>query len=145
GKWSKGSCRLFLNIKKGFKFFSNGINGFVGVEDVANAMTRFGLGSLKNKRFLMVSENMSYKDLFNLMAKSMDVNPPKYEIKRAYLPWLKFPIWLMSKLNSSSSLSVETLKTSLKKHSYNNAAIKKEGFEFEPIESVIANTAKFLN
>ena len=73
GKWNKGSCRLFYNIKNGFKLYTKGINGFVGVNDVAEAMTGLGMSALKNKRFLMVSENLSYQQLFEMMATALRV------------------------------------------------------------------------
>lgn len=145
GDWNKGSCKLFSNIKNGFKLYTNGVNGFVGVEDVARAMIRFGFSDIRNRRFLMISENLSYKELFGMMAASMKVKAPSIEIKRSYLPWLKVPVWLNSKLSSSSSLSVETLRTSLKRHRYSHALIKKEGFEFTPISEVVEKTSSFLN
>ncbi len=144
GKWSKGSCKLFSNIQKGFSFYTNGVNGFVGVEDVAKAMIQFGFSDLKNKRFLMVSENLSYKTLFNLMAESLKVKAPSLELKPQYLPLLKFPVWLYSKLNSSATISIETLKTSLKRHQYDNKAIIEQGFTFEPIASIVQRTSKLL-
>lgn len=145
GNWSKGSCKLFSNIKNGFSFYTNGVNGFVGVEDVAAAMVKFGFSDLKNRRFLMVSENLSYKSLFQMMADSFKVKAPGIELKPKYLPWLKIPVWLYSKVVGSGTVSIETLKTSLKRHRYDHSAIIQEGFIFEPISSVIARTSKFLN
>lgn len=142
GKWSKGSCRLFYNIKNGFKLFTKGINGFVGVTDVAEAMTGLGMSDVKNKRFLMVSENLSYQQLFEMMASALKVKAPSIEIKPAYLLWLKWPVKLYTALNPSSTISYETLKTSLKQHHYDSSALQKEGFNFTPIKVVVEATAK---
>lgn len=142
GKWDKGSCRLFYNVKNGFKFYTQGVNGFIGVEDLVRAMVEFGMGDIKNKRFLMVAENLSYQNLFNSIAAQLGVKAPSIEIKPAYLPWLKLPIAIYSKLKSSASVSPETLKTSIKKHRYGNSAILSTGFKFTPIEQVIADTVK---
>jgi len=38
GFWDKGSSSMFTNIFRGLKFYSNGVTGFVSVEDVSAAM-----------------------------------------------------------------------------------------------------------
>ncbi len=144
GQWDKGASRLFSNIKKGFKFYTNGINGFVGVEDVAEVLATVGLSEIKNKRFLMVAENLSYKTLFDWMAKALKVNPPTIELKASYLPWLKWPIKLYSALVPKTNISYETLKTSVKQHRYNNSSIQAIGFKFTPIEVVVNQTSQLL-
>ena len=144
GKWNKGSCRLFYNIKNGFKLYTKGINGFVGVNDVAEAMTGLGMSELKNKRFLMVSENLSYQQLFEMMATALKVKAPSIEIKPAYLLWLKWPVKLYTALNPSSTISYETLKTSLKQHRYDSSALQKVGFKFTPVQQVVKDTAAHL-
>lgn len=144
GKWEKGSCRLFFNIKNGFKLYTQGINGFVGVRDLAEAMTGLGMTDLKNKRFLMVSENISYKQLFEWIAEALKVKAPSIEIKPSYLIWLKWPIKLYAWLNPKSTISYETLKTSLKKNYYDSKAIKDAGFTFTPIQQVVKDTATHL-
>lgn len=143
GKWSKGSCRLFYNIKNGFKLFTKGINGFVGVTDVAEAMTGLGMTEIKNKRFLMVSENLSYQQLFEMMASALKVKAPSIEIKPSYLLWLKWPIKIFAWLNPKSTISYETLKTSLKQHYYDSSAIQKEGFQFTPVKEVVEETVRY--
>lgn len=144
GKWDKGSCKLFMNVKNGFKFHTQGINGFVGVKDVCKAMIQFGYGELKNSRFLLVSENITYKHLFDLIAKNLKVRPPSLELKPSYLSWLKIPVWIYTRLVQNSSVSLETLKTSLKRHRYDNSAIQALGFEFQPIDQVIEETCHYL-
>ena len=37
GDWHQSSCAIFKNAYKGFAWYTKGINGFVGVEDVAEA------------------------------------------------------------------------------------------------------------
>jgi nucleoside-diphosphate-sugar epimerase len=144
GKWDKGSCRLFYNIKNGFKLYTQGVNGFVGVIDVAEAMTGMGMSEVKNKRFLMVAENMSYKQLFDLIANALKVKAPSIEIKPSYLFWMKWPVKIYTRLNPKSTISFETLKTSLKKNYYDSKAIKDAGFTFTPIQQVVKDTAAHL-
>lgn len=145
GQWDKGASRLFNNIKNGFKFYTNGINGFVGVEDVAEVLASIGLSDIKNKRFLMVAENLSYKSLFEMMAHALKSKEPSIELKPSYLFWLKWPVKIYAALVSSSSISYETLKTSVKKHRYSNKAITDSGFRFTPIQKVIEETVKLMN
>jgi nucleoside-diphosphate-sugar epimerase len=144
GDWSKGSCKLFLNIKNGFRFYTRGVNGFVWVKDVAKTMMELCFSDINAKRFLVVSENISYKQLFEGIAKNLNVKAPSIEIKLSYIPWLKWPLKVYSWYNRKTNLSAETLKTSVKQHRYSNDAIIKTGFVFTPLEEVIEHTCRDL-
>lgn len=137
GRWDKGSCKLFENVHKGFKFYTKGVNGFIGAKDVANTMISLAESNIVGERFLLVSENRSYQDLFNAMAKYMGEKPPTIEIKPGYKKWLKWPLKLYKLFNPAATITAETLNTSIKEHRYSNEKIRKAGFEFTPIESVV--------
>lgn len=140
GDSSKGSSRLFTTIKKGFKFFTKGINGFVGVKDVSRIMVDLAFSEVKNERFVLVSENLSYQKLFSLMAKGFNTKEPSIEIKPQYLVWIKWIFKINALLNPKTNLSVETLQTSLKVHEYDNSKIKSLGYKLTPISEVVAET-----
>jgi hypothetical protein len=106
-------------------------------------MTGLGMTEIKNKRFLMVSENLSYQQLFEMIASALKVKAPSIEIKPSYLLWLKWPIKIFAWLNPKSTISYETLKTSLKQHYYDSSAIQKEGFQFTPVKEVVEETVRY--
>lgn len=137
GKWDKGSCKLFDNVNKGFRFYTKGVNGFVGASDVARTMIGLAENGIVGERFLLVSENISYQDLFSMMAKCMGTKPPAIEIKPGYKKWLKWPLRLYRLLNPNATITTETLNTSVKEHRYSNDKIRKAGFLFTPIAKVV--------
>ncbi|MEZ4805406.1 MAG: SDR family oxidoreductase [Bacteroidia bacterium] len=138
GDWSKGSCRLFYNVFKGLKFYTKGVNGFVGVEDVSKGMLELANSRITNERFLFISENISYEDLFSRMASRFNIKGPSILVKEIYLPFISWILKLYSLANSSSNLSPETLRTSVKKFKYSNTKIKESiGYEFESIDTVL--------
>jgi len=76
GLWNKGTCRLFSLVDKGLKFYTQGVNGYVDAEDVAEVMMRLTQGDFQNDRYILVSENISYKELLTMIADSMGKKSP---------------------------------------------------------------------
>jgi len=76
GDWNSGSCRLFKQIHQGFPWYTEGINGFVDVRDVAQA-TRLALESTTSEqRYILCAENWSFRDLQQAMADGFGVKGP---------------------------------------------------------------------
>jgi dihydroflavonol-4-reductase len=143
GKWDKGSCKLFNNIAKGFHFYTMGMNGFVGVKDVAEAMISLAQGEVSGQRFLLVSENRTYKDIFGMIAAGLGKKPPGIEIRKSHAKWLKWPLKVYQSINRGSTVTAETMKTSVKEYRYDSTKIQKAiGFRFTPIEEVIREVCK---
>ena len=94
GDWSTGSCALFKQIHDGFPWYTNGINGFVDVRDVAKA-TRLALeSSITEQRYLICAENWTFRDLQQAMADGFGVNGPRREAT----PFLLGLAWRLSVL-----------------------------------------------
>jgi len=74
----QSSAAFFETIHKGMKFYTNGINGFVDVIDVVKAMIFLMGGDISGERFIISGINLSYKDLFNKIAKKSGISPPKW-------------------------------------------------------------------
>ncbi|HEY1047659.1 MAG TPA: hypothetical protein VGF79_14545, partial [Bacteroidia bacterium] len=136
------SCRLFQNVYNGFKFVTEGINGFVDVRDVARFMVEKGRSDIRNKRFLLVSENMTYKNLFDQIANGLQVKAPSILVKPIHVKSFGWLVKLYGFLNPTSSISFETLKTSVKEHTYQNQAALSTGFVFTPVAETIERTCK---
>ncbi|KRP28965.1 MAG: NAD-dependent epimerase, partial [Cryomorphaceae bacterium BACL22 MAG-120619-bin32] len=63
GFGDSGSGKLFSQVYQGFPFFTEGITGFVSVKDVVKAMILLMNGTTANERFILVSENKSFKEV----------------------------------------------------------------------------------
>jgi len=121
GNWSAGSPQVFQTMWKGLKFYTSGTNGFVDVNDVAKAMIILMEGNFHNERFILNSENVSYKDFFGWMADAMKLPKPKYKAG----PFLSGLSWRALKVltfftGKRSSITKETAETANQKYQYSN-------------------------
>ena len=98
-KNGNSSSSIFHNIKNGFPFYSNGINGFVGAVDVAKIIVRIANSDIAEQRFVLNAGNTSYKELFKQIAKQLGKREPRIEVKH-WMKWITLPIaWLWSKIS----------------------------------------------
>ncbi len=97
GFWNKGSSSLFSKVKNGFPFYTEGVTGFVDVIDVVQIMQKLMLSEIKNERFVLVSENISYKDLFFQIADALKVKRPALRVSKT---WSEI-IWRFDKVKST--------------------------------------------
>ena len=94
GDWNSGSCGLFKQIHDGFPWYTEGINGFVDVRDVATA-TRLALESAETEqRYLICAENWTFRDVQQTMANGFGVKGPT----RKATPFLLGLAWRLSAL-----------------------------------------------
>ncbi|NVN93854.1 MAG: NAD-dependent epimerase/dehydratase family protein [Bacteroidetes bacterium] len=142
GNWESGSSKIFQTMWKGTKFYTNGVNGFIDVRDVAKAMVKLMNSSIENQRYILSSENLSYKELFTRIMTAFGKKPPQF---KASLFLLNFA-WRFEKLkstifNSKPMITKETVNTSQNKYLYSSAKIKQElSFDFTPINQSIVET-----
>lgn len=92
GDYKKSSTTVFNRVWKGLPFYPKGTNGFVGVKDVSNACITLMESKIKNKRFVLNTNNLTYKSFFTSVAKSIGKSPAT---RSASLGLLK-TIWILS-------------------------------------------------
>ena len=85
----EGSSLFIQNIKNGQLFYTLGKLGIVAVEDVVKAMTALMKSSISGERFILVAEDVTYKELFDSIADNLasrtsvnKVKKPKYMVKK---------------------------------------------------------------
>jgi len=147
GFWNSGSGQMFKNIYKSFKFYTTGVTGFVGVNDVAKAMIALTESNLNLERYILVSENLSFKQIFDFIAEALKVKKPSIKITK----WFAAVVWrldyLKSLLTNKPPLFTKESAISSQLKTYYNAAKIMEAieFKFKPINEVIKKTAnKFI-
>ena len=144
GAWNKGTCRLFFNIAKGQKFYTQGVNGYVGVKDVVNIMVSLAESDIHAERFLLVSENISFKSLFDMMSKHLQAPYTSIELKKGIYKWIKPLVYLYSYLSPKVSITPETIAKSLEKTEFSHNKIKQAlKYEFQPLEEVIKESSEW--
>ena len=144
GFWSSGSGKLFSQVYKGLRFYTEGITGFVSVQDVVKPMILLMNSKVKNERFILVSENKSFKEVFFLIADSFVKKRPSKKIK----PWQTNLFWrfawgfskisgkqpLLSKYSAKSAHSISRYSSEKTQNTLN--------FEFQNIGESIKNISK---
>lgn len=140
GYWrSGGSSSLVRQVYKGFPYYATGFTGYVDVWDVVIVMTKLMESPIKNDRFILVSENLSFKDFNEKVAKALGVASAKKEATKLILElgwrldWLRHTL-----LGKRRKLSKQLAKTARTVTLYDASKLKNAlDFEFRPIEESI--------
>lgn len=139
GDWLTGSSSLFGKIAGGFKFYSEGINAYVDVRDVASVMIRVMDSDILGERFVLMSENRSYREVFQMIANALGVKAPFINAK----PWMGAIVWRLEKVRSwitgkRPMVTPDTVHTSFQDNFYNNQKVKEAlGYQFRKLEDTV--------
>jgi nucleoside-diphosphate-sugar epimerase len=147
GYWrSGGSGSLISQIYKGIPYYTTGVSSYVDILDVINAMTRLMDSAIKNERFILVSEHLSFHDFQTRVAKALKVEPAKKEASKLVLELGWRLDWLNHKLRGKRRrLSKQLAKTVRTKRYFDNSKIKQAlNFEFTPIEDSIQKVSRYF-
>ncbi|MDM1345478.1 NAD-dependent epimerase/dehydratase family protein [Myroides marinus] len=135
----EGSGAFFQKVKKDFPFYTKGIAGIVGVNDVVNAMCMLMNSEVKNERFALVSDNISYQELINYIADLMGKKHPSIKVSRtsSVLAW-KLDDFVSLITRKKRSFTRSLAQASHSKYVYDCSKIKNTiSFEFEHYQSFL--------
>ncbi|HQF48707.1 MAG TPA: NAD-dependent epimerase, partial [Flavobacterium alvei] len=125
GFWEQGSGLLFKKVEKGLLFFTKGSTGIIAVTDVVKIMIQLMDSDVKNERFTLIAENITFQDLLNSIADSLKVKRPTIHAT-PFLVNIAYKIdWFLSNvLRQKRKLDRATAKASYTENHYSNAKIK---------------------
>ncbi len=143
GFWNTGSGSLFTRAAKGVKYYTTGATGFIDVRDVASSMIRLMESDISEERFILNAENLSYKDLFTIVAGAMGAKEPTKQATRKMLGFISALEYFVSRLGlKKRELTKDVVRAGFSKSKYANKKIKNlTGVEFTPIKTSIQETA----
>ncbi|HWJ90479.1 MAG TPA: NAD-dependent epimerase/dehydratase family protein [Flavisolibacter sp.] len=140
GDWHRSSCAIFRNAYKEFPWYTNGVNGFVGVEDVAEAAVQILNAQAQHQKYIVNAENWSFKQLFQTIAEGFQKRPPHKEATKM----MGEVAWRLEGLRSMIAgsqplLTRETAKVAQSKTSFDNRNLLRAlpGFAYTPLRTVI--------
>lgn len=149
GFWrSGGSGSLITQIHKGFPYYTKGTTAYVDIDDVINAMIQLMKSDIKNESFIVISENISFKDFQMKVAKVLGVKPAQKEANKLLLQLGWRLDWLNHVLRGKRrKLSRQMSKTATTRTKYDASKLKNAlNFEFIPLDESIDSVANyFLN
>lgn len=134
-----GSMAIFHFIKKGLPFYTNGSTGFVSVKDVAKIMIALLQTNTVNERYILVSENLEFKDVFCQIADRLQLNRPSIRMSKSLTKKIFFIYSLCNKIFFQKQIfSKMLLQSVFEKNKYNSdKIIKTLKFKFESINFCI--------
>lgn len=138
--WNSGSSGLFKSAYDEFPWYTNGMSGFVDVQDVVSAMVLLMDSNVHSERFILSGANLTYKEVFTMMARGFQKRPPHLKVTRL----LSAIVWRWEALKAVFSgkeplLTRETARTAMAKVQYDNRKINRYllNFEYTPITETI--------
>jgi nucleoside-diphosphate-sugar epimerase len=141
--WQKTTGRFFINASRNFPFYTEGSNSFVYVEDVCKAMFLLAESAINSERFLVVGENMQWRDFMNTVSDAMGKKRPFIEVT----PWIAGMAWrtlgvLAFLIGKRPMVTKESARSSLQKIMFSSNKLKAAlNFEFTPMQEAIKKTA----
>jgi len=145
GDWEKSSTNLFQLVYNEFPYYTSGETAWVDVKDVVKAMILLMHSDINNERFILSAGNFSFKEIFTLMAVSMNKKPPY----RFAATWLTELVWRLAFLKSILSgkvatITKETAHSAQQISNYDNSKFLKQfpDFNYENMEVTIDRIGK---
>lgn len=144
GFWERGSGSVFDKIYNGFKFYTEGVTGYVSVQDVVNSMKLLMNSDIQNERFILVSENLSFKKVFSNIAIALKKEAPSIRTTHFMSSIVWRVEWLRAFLTRKAPLlTKQSAKSILQKRFYSSKKIEDLlNFKFEPISKSIKNISE---
>jgi nucleoside-diphosphate-sugar epimerase len=147
GDWESGSSQIFKTAYDEFPWYTDGVNGFVDVRDVAAIMLQLMDSNISAERFIVSAANKTYQEIFNLIAAAFHKRQPHKKVT----PFIAKMVWRMEALKSRITgkdplLTKETAASALSQERYDNSKLQSylPHFNYRSIESTINETSRAL-
>jgi nucleoside-diphosphate-sugar epimerase len=145
GDWNESSCAIFKSVYNEFPWYSNGHNGFVDVSDVAMAIVALMESDITGQRYILNSDNWTFRQLFNTIADGFGKKQPHREAT----PFLSAVAWRLEKIKSLFSgkrplLTRESARVARSRTWFDNSKILRQlpDFRFTPLEKTIKHSCE---
>ncbi len=146
GFWRSSSGSLIKRIYKGLKYYTEGVSGYIDIHDVVQAMIQLMNSPIRNERYILVEDHMSFKDFAVKVAETLQVKPPhkkatNFKLQIAWrLDWLNY--FFKRKYRRLTKHNVRSITSN---SYYNTAKIKSAlSMRFKPIDKSITETCQYF-
>jgi nucleoside-diphosphate-sugar epimerase len=144
GQWHAGTPQMFKSVYHGLPAVPTGTTGFVDVRDVANIMIQLMDSDIAGERYILNSESLSYRQLFDQISQALGKQPPRFTVNKWQGMLVAYIDQFASRLvGANPRVQIEYARNFGKAYHYQNDKIKERlGFEFIPISQTIRETGK---
>jgi dihydroflavonol-4-reductase len=149
GDWTRGSAQIMTIANNEFPFYTKGVNGWVGVNDVVTIMAMLMASDIEGERFIVSEGNYPFREIFTIMAKALNKKPPTHFAS----PFVTGIVWRLYAVKSRITgappvITKETAGNAQGFSYYNNSKLLAAfpGFSYTHIAAAIADMARaFVN
>lgn len=145
GNWQQSSSNMFSKAYKGIRFYTDGVNGFVDVRDVAALMIKLMESDINKQRFILNAENAAFRHYFDLIHTAF--GKPKSSIKAG--KFLSGFAWRAEKIRhfltgATPLITKETARSAHKVSHFSNSKILSvfPDYQFITLEEAVKHTAQ---
>ena len=147
GDGTQSSSSLMQKVYEEFPWYTEGETGWVDAADVAKALKMLMFSEVKGERFVLCSENKSFKEVFTLMAKTMNKKAP-YRKASSFMVNMVWRIdWMKSRwFGKKPTLTRETARSACEKKAYSSDKLLKcfPDFSFQTLENSIQRSVAYF-
>lgn len=145
GDKNRSSGALLGKVESGLRFYPPGTNGFVDVRDVSKCMIRLVENRILKERFIIVSENLKFKEVLSEIARAFDKKPPSVEASPSLLKLAWKAMWIWEKISGKKAMVTrDSVRASPHDFYYDNSRVKEAtGIEFIPVKDAVKNAVAF--
>lgn len=139
--WEAGIAAFWGRVDKGLKFCPDGQSGFVDVRDVVSFIERMIGSEVSGERYILNADNLSHKEFFTRVARSMDRKPPYILIGK----WLAEVAWRVERakevlLGTTPLVTKASARAGTTHYEYDNRkSLGIDGFRYKTIDESIAD------
>jgi len=146
GFWDAGSASLFKTVYEGLRFYPTGINGFVDVRDVADASVSLLSSQVCNERLILNGENLSYKEVTQMMANAMGKRVPNVPMNWALRELALLQAKVLRFFGGKPQVITRGTLRNASQDCYYDAgkSVAKLNIKYRPISGTISETGKQL-
>lgn len=125
GFWNQSSGKLIETCYKGNPFYTNGSSATIDARDVASCMIQLTEKKEFSKRFVLIENNYSFKEILSQVHIALDKKVPSIEAGKFLLTLGKWAdSWRSFFTGKQQLITKETIIAGLDKNSYNNSRVK---------------------
>ena len=147
GDWESGSSGIFKSAYEAFPWYTDGVSGFVDVQDVVRAMVLLMEKDISAQRFILSGYNVPYRTIFTVAAQQFGKRPPHKKVT----PLLAEIVWRLEAIKGKITgkgplLTRETARTAQAKVYFNNEKLLQylPGFQYTPLTDTIQRVCSEL-
>lgn len=143
GCWGQSSTQIVTRCYKGLPIYTEGVTGYIDVRDVVNCMTRLMDENKFGQRYILNSENCSFKEITHQLQQNF--NKPTSKIKAGKFllnAALVFSIITNIFSRKKSFITKNVIQSAQKKTYYDNTKVCKElNYQFVPVKESLKYVA----